>query len=184
MKIYFFLFSIKLIKFTSSKKYIIYQKNLSKTFPAITHYAFYYWNECNRKKNEWYVLWALAQFDVWIWFLLFFPYLIEQSIYWMKKVKWIFCNLEVVENQSIWGILIIYSTCSRKKLIHEGILYIEWILILSYYRKNVKVSENSVKNILDTQSLLSTNLPNIRGVDIFLYFYATIPGGTVVYTMI
>ena len=56
--------------------------------------------------------------------------------------------------------------------------------MLSHNRKNVKVSENSVKNILDTHPLLNTNPPNIKRVRYFLYFYATIPGGTVVYTMI
>ena len=81
-----------------------------------------------------------------------------------------------------------YAACMEKKEFKSTKLFThfkkEWILILSQNPKNVKVSENSVKNILDSHPLLNTNLPNIKRVRYFLYFYATIPGETVVYTMI
>ena len=46
-----------------------------------------------------------------------------------------------------------YSNIARvleNKWIHEGVLFIAWILILSHNEKYIKVSENSVKNFLDT----------------------------------
>ena len=50
-----------------------------------------------------------------------------------------------------------YSNIARalaKKWIHEGILFIAWILILIHNKKDIKVLENSVKNFSDAHSPL------------------------------
>ena len=103
---------------------------------------------------------------MWFCFVLFIPYLIKWSLlneikvkylkynYMLSIFKWIIWKLEIVENQPIWDILLKYCTCSSKK----GILFIAWILILSHNKKDIKVSENSVKNFSDAHSPLNEHL--------------------------
>ena len=55
------------------------------------------------------------------------------------------------------------------QILHEGILFIAWILILSHNENYIKVSENSVKNFLDTHAPLITKTDPLN-THIFIHF--------------
>ena len=59
-----------------------------------------------------------------------------------------------------------YSNIARTladKWMHEGILFIAWILILSHNEKDIKVSENSLKKFSDAHPpLILIHTENIK----------------------
>ena len=140
-------FFIKLIKHTSITKYIDLKKNSIKNFSWISTLRF----KIEKK------LWAHVQFDVYFWFLLLSPYLIEKRVSNEIKVSfskhydilvytWIFCKLEIIENRFIQGILLKYCKHPSKKKMNSW----RYTCTLFY----MKVSGNSVKNFKDIHPYL------------------------------